>query len=364
MKNFVKLALSIGFIAILFSGCANQHAVFPLEKYSLLEDEQRQILSSYCEKSKGSKSDSIYCSYDKMTITSKKYSTDKAIIAIKENTLDVNCPNYCNDSFYSSLNMDKLLILSRLKQYSTDKPILSKYIDEETKITNKPTIVINELPKNGVYNKLVKEFEDSFKFSKSLTPLSAYVEYEKNSYGEDISPENLKKYLPIATISEGVSFQSFHYETGLGGYKERLNITKNSYNNGVIKLNGTLYYNFLNKNSNLNFSNKNVSVKYYASSDNSISFNIDNLTNKFMEIDSISVYFGDKVYSKNINVKLPPNATNYSVLLFTSDLSDYTDVYIKTFNESRSVSIGLDYSIQGKKDTFLQTKTVKVPNSI
>lgn len=87
---------------------------------------------------------------------------------------------------------------------------------------------------------------------------------------------------------------------------------------------------------------------------------ISNHENKFMKVNSISVYYGEDIYTKKVNLLLPPNSKS-KFQAIPSETSSSGKFYIPVKSEDQSLSVGvaLEYEVEGIKKTFYKARLVK-----
>jgi hypothetical protein len=99
-----------------------------------------------------------------------------------------------------------------------------------------------------------------------------------------------------------------------------------------------------------------LSTQIYATS--SMTY-ITNKTNKFMKLSSFSIYYGEDIYTKQINYNLPPTSKSKFNTVSTQTIIDNFYLPLKDHVNGLKVGVAIEYEIEGKKNTFYKTKIVK-----
>lgn len=379
IKNLVKIILSALLLSILLSGCASNNpnsATINKEEVIVIDNldkgEISNIFRAYfnrIDKDVGNykilepKTFEIYrCPY-KYYI---KLDEDKTITIGGSKYVSGDClysRNHSKEEVERIVNSTKNQFLFYINDYKDNKDYILKSKEEFKHF--KPKFDFSNFPNNksNIYSEIEKKMKSTYDVN-NIDANSLYASYVKYYSKNKI---DFKKYFleeyKVATYfrsTNGKGFFILDSNNSSMGEINKYNVDKKE----VIKVYGDLKYNFGVQFENLKFSNKDILVEVdeYVIESSKFKLKLSNLSNKFIDIDTASIYLNENIRSKNLqNFRLPPNSIDYIDIRVDKM---YELFHIKTFNETFFIGLALDYKLQGQKQVFFEKKTLKVPTSL
>lgn len=371
IKNLVKLSLGVITAGFLLSGCGatdnqklNVVNNIVMDK-SLSKNEQNNILTYMI-------GDSLYMISNpieyQMETSSGKYSrmgnaTLKYFFNLTQDGLIIQNHSYCPSADCSSLSelwkvkefekevsSKKQYIENNFnlyqKEYSVNKQEILTWIDKVSSIRLKPDLSLDlSLPEdyiNGLKN-------NSNYIRKTLIPEKIFVEY-KNSKESNLS-----------TFLNNYNFLQFNPNQII--YYKDIQIGNSHYTKNTIDLNLSNINSLGKLNPKIVFStfypdkyiiqNKEILLELRKYRIDEFQVKIINLTNKFIDINTVSIYLDNAINSISLIKRLPPNGetleSNLSIKI-PAGVSPYIE--LKDLNSKRNLGAAVSYKIDNKEDTL------------
>ena len=86
---------------------------------------------------------------------------------------------------------------------------------------------------------------------------------------------------------------------------------------------------------------------------------VTNHTDNFIKLISFSVYYGEDIYTKQMNISLPPISESKFQSVSTETIIKKFYIPVKSYNQALNVGIAIEYEVNGQKETFYKNKVVK-----
>ena len=238
------------------------------------------------------------------------------------------------------------------EEFKKDEPEILSYIDYVKKLNLKPKVNSSlPFPVSEYYLNVIKE-EFSYNINLNSGKIYSDFKYEKGTLKDFLNryefyrPNNLDIFVGNTRVS----------------YTRPSSLTlKNLDTENVVNIN-RLYSTFLTEP--LIFKNKDLLVKVWF--DHSLAkystrgdfyITITNLTNKFIDISTISVYVDSEINSMQLPIKLPPKGTIKNRVLQVSNYDMYKQV--NSLNDTRVFAGAVEYSIDQKNESLFEEKELK-----
>lgn len=136
--------------------------------------------------------------------------------------------------------------------------------------------------------------------------------------------------------------------------KQEINF--NTINNLYLELN-EMYYYFLPKVFTTNDSN--IKLQLTLNNNGTYKVKVTNLTNKFIELSSISLYLDDRIRNLNVNTQLPPKAISENFRYIPLPEGTTANTKINNINQVRDFGAAVSYIANSKKETLYTEKKIR-----
>lgn len=240
------------------------------------------------------------------------------------------------------------------EEFKKDEPQILSYIDYVKKLNLKPK-VNSSLP-FSVSEDYLNGIKEQLSYKINLNSRTIYADFKYRN-------GTLKDYLDQYPFTSSYDSEAFVENTNTKVSFTRPSIVtlKNLDTANVINID-RIYSTFLTEP--LIFKNKDLLVeagfvhslaKY--STRGQFYITITNLTNKFIDISTISVYVDSEINSMQLPIKLPPKGTIKNRVLQVSNYDMYKQV--NSLNDTRVFAGAVEYSIDQKNESLFEEKVLK-----
>ncbi|MGJ0315820.1 hypothetical protein NG754_04705 [Aliarcobacter cryaerophilus] len=378
MRNFVKLLLSIGFIAILFSGCGGSRIVnvnlsTPIKKVDIVDDKELLLLVSDFNPFhwQGCISSQARVENNILSLTGKCGTEDKPCYTGCHDLKNNRYIAYDDKKFKAELEKANATMLKEIEKYQKLKvEYFNDYKQYEDKIKNPPNIILEGISpvNNSIYNAIVNNLKENWKIKVNF--LGSYASCKGSI--ECINNKHIVgTYLNLKMGNNWYKYTTFDGSIGfsMDNYKKNTNLVNS------VTIPVSLSYAFVpdkfilsNNQLSVEIVNTKSSYNMYGSSNDEFMLVITNLTNKYVEVDTLSIYTVDKIHNEQLNLKLAPKGQ------YTKEIVNYNSAFlpIKTFTETQRFGASVEYGFQGSsnstsnsvRETLFKEINIKVPNSL
>lgn len=276
-----------------------------------------------------------------------------------------NDPEYA--TFLKKVNDRKNELAQKLPNYFEEYKLVKSNIDNWLLSIGdvKPVFVFkNENSLNLKKETLDKIKETIFYGKESLSSEQVFANY-KNSNIQDLkeflSKRSVIQYKPYSNIV----YKNYYLRNYDSKYSTYINddtilhgISLETAKTGVTITNNALSYLFLPDQ--YEFKNSNISVTFTREYYNQYSVHIKNLTDNYIDVEAISLYYGEKITPLKGNRKVSPYGTTQERIIIELETNSLL-IDIKNGTETNLFGGAIDYSIKGKKDTLFKSMDITFP---
>lgn len=350
MKRKILNSIVIIFIILGISGCVgtNDFVSIPIKENNSLTSEEKSKIFSYMISTYGA--DNYYYSFGKDNVSMKLDSYDKNGRIL---------PSYKGKNTFSEEKIKYLEenMNSYFKEYALHKNDILNAINFLNKI--QPTFEFEN--KLNLEEKLLNSLYPQIKYKRfDLIPEKIFVDFKKSG------KTSLEEFLDGYSIIQ-LEFQQTFYYNNFKIYSqvklEHPNINKVICKDKIIISLYEIAWTILPDS--FEISDENISMKFTNYQTVKYSVELINLTNDFIDLNSLSLYLENKINSINLNQKMPPNSKNSNnqiVISIPSGVNGYQK--LKTLNEIFSIGGALEYSIRNKNKTIYKSIDLKVKDAL
>jgi len=294
------------------------------------------------------KNDFNYCFNLKNNIITTKY---RAKCSTSRNSYsDCQQEDFMNDMNNISLNL-KSMYNNEVVSYTKFKPLHEQYIKDltkkisETKITtiDKTNILSSEIMQR------IKTSNSNQKKLHSYFPNSAISAYKKNMTKNDYIIEYKNPIKALDRYLIVYKQDSFENPFDKSPKDISLNIEKISFNYLPEIVNAKNKELSVELNPNSSLSNENIALT--------------NLTNSYINVNTISFYYGEDIFTQKINIKLPPQGVIKTTLLI-GKIQKNKFLPLNSVKQKVNLGLAVEYTNlkYNKQNSILELKKVSHKN--